>query len=248
MQEPSNDLELSRFDGIVNFVIFFRLGLDFAAMSEDKKKMLQAMAAKRKADNEAGGRKKPKEVAVERAVPGRKDVKGLGGGKVQKSSQPISMGKVKAKPTAKKKVETKWDSASDTSEEEDVSGESEEDEDDAGDEDSEDSGAPKKSAKRPAAKPAIKSSSAKKGKAVVPTHSKDSKGKGKMKGKKKADSDDSDAENGAEDDDSDLSEDPLDEVNPDNILPSRTRRRTAQPVSYDFGSGDLDEDDDSDDE
>jgi hypothetical protein len=27
-------------------------------MSEDKKKMLQAMAAKRKADNEAGGRKK----------------------------------------------------------------------------------------------------------------------------------------------------------------------------------------------
>jgi hypothetical protein len=65
--------------------------------------------------------------------------------------------------------------------------------------------------------------------------------KEKERGKKKVD--DSDAENGADDDDSDLSEDPLDEVNPDNILPSRTRRRTAQPVQYEFGSGDEDEDD-----
>jgi hypothetical protein len=76
-----------------------------------------------------------------------------------------------------------------------------------------------------------------------------SKGKDlKGKGKKTADSDDSGAENVVDDDDSDLSEDPLDEVNPDNILPSRTRRRTAQPVNYDFSAGDLDEDDDSEEE
>lgn len=215
-------------------------------MPEDKRKMLQALVAKRKAENEAGGRKKPKEVTAEGVVVGRKDMKVSGGAKVQKYSPPASKGKAKVKTPAKKTVEKKWDSASDTSEDEDVPGESEEEEedDDGGEEDSEDSDVPKKSAKKPIAKSAPKSLSAKKGKSVAVAPPENSKGKGK----KKTDSDDSDAVNGAEDDDSDLSEDPLDEVNPDNILPSRTRRRTAQPVNYDFGSGDLDEDDDSDDE
>lgn len=40
------------------------------------------MVVKWKVDNEVGGRKKLKEVVVERVVLGRKDVKGLGGGKV----------------------------------------------------------------------------------------------------------------------------------------------------------------------
>lgn len=231
------------------FVLAVVVVPSLTAMPEDKRKMLQALAAKRKADTEGGGRKKPKEAAAVGVVTGRKDVKALGGGKGGKGS-PVSKGKetakakAKAKPAAKKKT-AKWDSDSETSEEEDVSGESEGD--DVGDEESdEDSDAPKKSAKRPAAKPVAKTPPAKKGKTVAPAaKEKDVKGKGK----KTADDDsDSGAENGVEDDDSDLSEDPLDEVNPDNILPSRTRRRTAQPVSYDFGSGDVDEDDDSDEE
>jgi hypothetical protein len=119
---------------------------------------------------------------------------------------------------------------------------------DGGDEESasnSDSDVPKK--KRPAAKPAARLPSAKKGKGVAPAAKEKADVKGK--GKKKADDESgSGAENGADDDDSELSEDPLEEVNPDNILSSRTRRRTAQPVSYDFGSGDLDEDEDSDEE
>lgn len=214
--------------------------MSFAAMPEDKRKMLQALAAKRKADNETGGRKKPKEAAAVGVVTGRNDVK------VIAKSSPVSKGKEKAKAkTPVKKKAAKWDSGSETSEEEedDVSGESEEE--DVPDSESEDSdAAPKK--KRPAAKPVAKPPPAKKGKAVAAPPAKDLKGKGK----KKADDDDGDsgADNGVDEDDSDLSEDPLDEVNPDNILPSRTRRRTAQPVNYDFGSGDLDEDDESDEE
>ena len=46
-----------------------------AAMPEDKRKMLQALATKRKADNEGGGRKKPKEAAAVGVVSKGKDVK-----------------------------------------------------------------------------------------------------------------------------------------------------------------------------
>lgn len=70
--------------------------------------------------------------------------------------------------------------------------------------------------------------------------------KDKGKGKKKVEDSDDD-NNLDEDDGGDLSEDPLDEVDPSNILPSRTRRHTAQPVQYDFGNGSGDDsEDDSD--
>ncbi len=49
--------------------------------------------------------------------------------------------------------------------------------------------------------------------------------------KKAGDDIDSSAENGVEDNDNDLSEDPLDKVNSDNILPSQTRQRIVQPMS-----------------
>lgn len=212
-----------------------------SAMPEDKKKVLQALAAKRKADNEAGGKRKPKLPAA--ATP-KKTIPKLGHDKPKFS--PASKGKEmsraapKGKPVAKKPE--KWDSASDTSEEDDVSDASEEDH---GDEGSEDEGPKRKvsSAKQSAATPPAKKS---KSSGLAVFKEKDGKGKEPAKdmGKGKKKVDDSDEENGVDDDDGgDLSEDPLDEVNPDNILPSRTRRRTSQPVQYDYGSGDEDEDD-----
>jgi hypothetical protein len=77
-----------------------------AAMPEDKHKMLHALAAKWKADNEGGGRKKPKEAVG--VVSKGKDMKALGGGKAVQKSLPVGKGKVKAKamakPAAKKKA------------------------------------------------------------------------------------------------------------------------------------------------
>lgn len=63
------------------------------------------------------------------------------------------------------------------------------------------------------------------------------KGKGKLIAEEEhedEDDDDDDSSNGAaqSDDDSDLSEDPLAEVDLDNILPTRTRRRVVQPGVY----------------
>jgi len=71
-----------------------------------------------------------------------------------------------------------------------------------------------------------------KGKGIL----RDDKGKGKMIEEEDEDEDDSDDSDDSDDDsdgnvsgsDSDFSDDPLAEVDLDNILPSRTRRRTAQ--------------------
>lgn len=60
-----------------------------------------------------------------------------------------------------------------------------------------------------------------------------------------SDDDDNSSDGGSQsDEDSDLSDDPLTEVDLDNILPSRTRRRVIQPGE--FIANDLDDDDDSD--
>eukprot|EP00262_Sarcandra_glabra_P006973 TRINITY_DN19535_c0_g1_i1.p1 TRINITY_DN19535_c0_g1~~TRINITY_DN19535_c0_g1_i1.p1 ORF type:complete len:175 (+),score=73.35 TRINITY_DN19535_c0_g1_i1:104-628(+) len=78
-----------------------------------------------------------------------------------------------------------------------------------------------------------------KGKGIM----KEDKGKGKLKVEEGCEDGDGGAD---DDDDSDLSDDPLAEVDLNNILPSRTRRRVAQPGAYLVN--DLDgEDDDSDD-
>ncbi|KAG2411424.1 hypothetical protein I3843_03G002800 [Carya illinoinensis] len=88
-----------------------------------------------------------------------------------------------------------------------------------------------------------------KGKAIV----RDDKGKGKlMVEEEDADDDeddqDDDSDSGTDisNSESDLSDDPLAEVDLDNILPSRTRRRTVQPgvyVANDIGNNDDDSDD-----
>ena len=83
-----------------------------------------------------------------------------------------------------------------------------------------------------------------KGKGIV----KDLKGKGKLIAEEEDDEEDDNSDNcsdvsGGE---SDLSDDPLAEVDLDNILPSRTRRRTVQPGVYianDLANNDDDSDD-----
>ncbi|KAI3931245.1 hypothetical protein MKX01_040162 [Papaver californicum] len=78
----------------------------------------------------------------------------------------------------------------------------------------------------------------------------DRKGKGKMIVEDEDDDDDDDDDDfcGGElsDIDSDLSDDPLAEVDLDNILPSRTRRRVVPPPE-EYRVDDLDDEDDSDD-
>ena len=73
------------------------------------------------------------------------------------------------------------------------------------------------------------------------------KGKGKLIEEKEDDEDDGDSSDGAaqSDGDSDLSEDPLAEVDLENILPTRTRRRVVQPGVY--LANDLPDEEDSDD-
>ncbi|KAG2297775.1 hypothetical protein Bca4012_008965 [Brassica carinata] len=85
--------------------------------------------------------------------------------------------------------------------------------------------------------------------------SREDKGKGKLievdESDDSDDDDDDDDEDGDEyDDESDLSDDPLAEVDLDNILPSRTRRRSIQPgvyISNDRGVNNNQDDDSSDD-
>ncbi|CAN8293901.1 unnamed protein product [Cochlearia groenlandica] len=88
--------------------------------------------------------------------------------------------------------------------------------------------------------------------------SREDKGKGKLiefdeSDDEEDDSDDDEDEDGGDEyDDSDLSDDPLAEVDLDNILPSRTRRRSIQPgvyISNDrCGNNNNNEDDDSSDD
>ena len=82
----------------------------------------------------------------------------------------------------------------------------------------------------------------------------DDKGKGKMIEEDDEDDDDSDDDDssddgGVSDGDSDLSDDPLAEVDLNNILPSRTRRKPIHPgvsIANDLGNDEGDDSDDSD--
>lgn len=75
----------------------------------------------------------------------------------------------------------------------------------------------------------------------------DRKGKGILIEEDDEEDDDDDSSDGGvqSDGDSDLSDDPLAEVDLDNILPSRTRRRVTRPGE--FVANDLDDDSDTDD-
>ncbi|XP_010476262.1 PREDICTED: uncharacterized protein DDB_G0283697-like [Camelina sativa] len=84
--------------------------------------------------------------------------------------------------------------------------------------------------------------------------SREDKGKGKLievdSSDDEEDDSDDDDEGFGEDDESDFSDDPLAEVDLDNILPSRTRRRSSQPgvyISNDVSTRGDDDDDSSDD-
>ncbi|KAI4348369.1 hypothetical protein L6164_009101 [Bauhinia variegata] len=86
-----------------------------------------------------------------------------------------------------------------------------------------------------------------KGKGIM----RDDKGKGKLieeenEGEDDSSDDDSSEDGVVSDGDSDLSDDPLAEVDLNNILPSRTRRRTINPGTYIANDLPNDEDDDSD--
>lgn len=89
-----------------------------------------------------------------------------------------------------------------------------------------------------------------KGKGVIREEDYKGKGKSKIVEESSSDSDsdsDFDGSGGGEgDNDSDFSDDPLAEVDLDNILPSRTRRKAAQPGAY--LTNDMDDDDDDNDE
>ncbi|KAF5736825.1 transcription initiation factor TFIID subunit 11 [Tripterygium wilfordii] len=81
-----------------------------------------------------------------------------------------------------------------------------------------------------------------KGKGIM----KDDKGKGKAIAVEDSSDDEDSGDGGSESGDSDLSDDPLAEVDLDNILPSRTRRKAVQPGAYianDRGADDDDSDD-----
>ncbi|XP_043703784.1 histone H2A.Z-specific chaperone CHZ1-like isoform X2 [Telopea speciosissima] len=86
------------------------------------------------------------------------------------------------------------------------------------------------------------------GKSVIDSKGKgimvEDKGKGKLKVENRSEDDSSDDGNPS-DEDTDLSDDPLAEVDLENIIPLRTRRRVAQPGAYIVN--DPDGDDDSDD-
>lgn len=117
--------------------------------------------------------------------------------------------------------------------EEDEEADYEEEEEDAGDDEDDDSGD----------QSSEEAEVDRKGKGIL----RDDKGKGKLI--EEEDSDDSSDGGNESEADSDLSDDPLAEVDLDNILPSRTRRRVVQPGFYianDPGNNGDDDSDDSD--
>lgn len=224
-------------------------------MPEDRKKILEALAAKRKAEAESGEKNKRQKVPSHPGKPASKPVSKPSGGIGSKGKAISPSTKTKIKSKHKEEVKPKRVSKMDMYETDDEESEDEEnsisesDDDELSDEDSEDDVKSKSVKKLPPQS---------KGKAPVKVVSslngkgRDEKGKGIMKDKGKAkaklEESSSDAEGDSEDDGGDLSDDPLQEVDPSNILPSKTRRRASQPANYQFAniSGDDDEDDDDD--
>ncbi|KAJ0256852.1 hypothetical protein HA466_0078200 [Hirschfeldia incana] len=78
--------------------------------------------------------------------------------------------------------------------------------------------------------------------------SREDKGKGKLIEIDSSDDSDDEDEDGGEYDESELSDDPLAEVDLDNILPSRTRRRSIQPGVYISGGNNNEDVDESSDD
>eukprot|EP00250_Pteridium_aquilinum_P001621 c11811_g1_i1 orf=123-752(+) len=207
-------------------------------MAEERKKMLEALVAKRKAEAEGGGR----------SAKNLKNASLLSKPASAKKSSPIvhkpkpssphlkqqkqQHHKKESPPKKKKRVE-KYDS----------------DDEDGSDEDSDSEDEPVKK-KVPSSKLGssgkplpVKSAPFKgkqdvKGKAVV-------KGKESVKGKRKNEdsSDDEDRVSGDEDEEAGEPDSGDEGLDTTNILPGRTRRRGGQPVHYDFTNMSGDDDD-----
>lgn len=213
----------------------------------DRRKVLEALVAKRKAEAESGEKHKRKSISS-MTFPTKKPAIG----DKRKVSPLKKKGKLKEKekPKPKPKRVSKMDKY-ETDEEEETEEEEEEEEDttsDSGDddEDSEDEETYKK--KKPVKKPVLQS----KGRAPVKglgsgqnIKVKDEKEKGFLKGKEKPKS--KAAKSSDEDDEGDLSDESLHGVDPNNIIRDRSRRRTLQPTIYQYDvSSDDESDDDSD--
>jgi len=221
-------------------------------MSEDRKKMLEALVAKRKAEAESGEKnKRHKAPSLPAAKPAKKPVNKPAEKLGSKAKPGPTSVKSKHKEVVKPKRSTKLDryetdEDEEEEEEEDFTSESGE-EDELSDEDSE-GDRKAKSVK----KPSFESKGKSLAKGSLNGKGKDDKGKGIMKdkGKNALKTVDSSSEDGGSDDDDggDLSDDPLNEVDPSNILPSRTRRRASQPGAYQFTNVNDDDDDDDDDD
>ncbi|KAK9272037.1 hypothetical protein L1049_002406 [Liquidambar formosana] len=134
------------------------------------------------------------------------------------------------------KINKEEDEVADDEEEDDDDEEEEEEDDDDDDEEEDDEDGEHSNGKAEVDH---------KGKGIL----REDKGKGKLIEEEDESDDDSSDGEGESDGDSDLSDDPLAEVDLDNILPSRTRRRVVNPavnIANDNGSKDDDDSDDSD--
>ncbi|KAI5083866.1 hypothetical protein GOP47_0000035 [Adiantum capillus-veneris] len=216
-------------------------------MAEDRKKVLEALAAKRKAEAAGGGRSTHKQKsspllskpasAQSSPLPHKPNSKPSPLMQKHKQEHHKQQHHKKETPPKKKKkrVET-YDTEDDEDEDQDESGE---------DSDSEEEPVKKKvpstkggsAAKAPSLKPSlIKGHPESKGKVSL---------KESVKGKRKSkDSSDDDVGSGDEDEEGAEADSGDEGLDTSNILPGRSRR--SQPVHYDFTNMSGDDDDDSD--
>ncbi|KAH9289619.1 hypothetical protein KI387_033736, partial [Taxus chinensis] len=218
------------------------------AMS-DRRKMLEALVAKRKAEAESGEKYRRNRISSI-SLPTKKP--GIG---EKANSTPLKKNgkrkeKEKSKPKPKPKRVSKMDRYETDDEEE--SEEEEEEEEDTTSESDEDSEEEiyqkKKRAKKLVHQSRGRASINKLGLGQT-IKGKDEKGKGFLKdmGKLKTKALNSSDEGEDDDDEGDLSDESLHGVNPDNIIPDRSRRRALQPAIYQYDiSSDDENDDDSD--
>lgn len=217
-------------------------------MADDRRKTLEALVAKRKAESESGVRhSKPNLGSSLHSKPAAK-----------KSSSPFDKAKFKPKPSSlspllKKKTKTESPVKKKKRVEKYESEDDEDGVDSQGEEDDSDSEV--ETVKK---KPASKGGSSVKTAAVKPSKPFGMKGKEGAKGKAmakekapvkgKRKSEDSSDEGASDEDEEEAGEaDSGDEgLDLSNVLPGRTRRRSSQPAHYDLADGSDDDDDDSD--
>lgn len=213
----------------------------------DRRKLLEALVAKRKAEAESGEKHKRKSISSISFPTKRPAI-----GDKRKASPLKKKGKLKEKekPKPKPKRVSKMDKY-ETDEEEESEEEEEEEEDTTSESDDDDEGSENEETyqkKKHVKKPLLKSKERAPVKGLGSGQNikgKDEKEKGFLKGKGKPKS--KTLKSSDEDDEGDLSDESLHGVDPNNIIPDRSRKRTLQPTIYQYDvSSDEDSDDDSD--